>query len=430
MIGLTKDSIKRTESALPLIEAIYKRALNLLNNFIERMASLNPSLPLSMDAYRENMASRLGDEVAEGIIDRKEGFTSQILDIENTILSYTEALNFPKYEGKFLDMSRDLKEMQDALKGMEANYRAQEKILEAFRDFYRKESAAKAKEEVLVDNKKTDNVLDSTLDTDGPSMAYDPDYTPTPLKANRLVPTSTRGVDFGKADQKRANDFGFNLPKLQEEGKNIQAVYVTSSTEEDFGIPGLMSRIAEDSKGQVEEWVDQDDIIAVVMVTETEDGLKMVDVNGDPITEGDPLDTAIWQAMPSSELVQKDSTSMFRPEKEGGPNKDTKKDIIEKYKAWRKDILGNVSGHTSVGEDQNIHFFGRCWTDFIIDGDTIFNPNPNHHPSKSLKNISITISPEGEILDDGYRKSYFYSFYDIQTNQSGQSFICFATVFL
>ena len=34
--------------------------------------------------------------------------------------------------------------------------------------------------------------------------------------------------------------------------------------------------------------------------------------------------------------------------------------------------------------------------------------------------FSIISQTEGEILDDGYRKSYFYSFYDIQTNQSGQ----------
>jgi len=34
--------------------------------------------------------------------------------------------------------------------------------------------------------------------------------------------------------------------------------------------------------------------------------------------------------------------------------------------------------------------------------------------------FSIISETEGEILDDGYRKSYFYSFYDIQTNQSGQ----------
>jgi hypothetical protein len=34
--------------------------------------------------------------------------------------------------------------------------------------------------------------------------------------------------------------------------------------------------------------------------------------------------------------------------------------------------------------------------------------------------FSIISETEGEILDDGYIKSYFYSFYDIQTNQSGQ----------
>ena len=34
--------------------------------------------------------------------------------------------------------------------------------------------------------------------------------------------------------------------------------------------------------------------------------------------------------------------------------------------------------------------------------------------------FSIISETEGEILDDGYRKSYFYSFYDIEANQSGQ----------
>jgi len=90
----------------------------------------------------------------------------------------------------------------------------------------------------------------------------------------------------------------------------------------------------------------------------------------------------------------------------------------EKEFIWGKDILGNVYGHTSVGEDQNIHFFGRCWTDFIIDGDTIFNPNPNHHPSKSLKNISITISPEGEILDARYL-DFAVLFWEALYNENG-----------
>ena len=34
--------------------------------------------------------------------------------------------------------------------------------------------------------------------------------------------------------------------------------------------------------------------------------------------------------------------------------------------------------------------------------------------------FSVISETDGEILDDGYRKSYFYSFYDIKANQSGQ----------
>ena len=34
--------------------------------------------------------------------------------------------------------------------------------------------------------------------------------------------------------------------------------------------------------------------------------------------------------------------------------------------------------------------------------------------------FSVISETDGEILDDGYRKSYFYSFYDIEANQSGQ----------
>lgn len=70
------------------------------------------------------------------------------------------------------------------------------------------------------------------------------------------------------------------------------------------------------------------------------------------------------------------------------------KDLI-----WRKDIIGASNGHMSIGEDGNIHFFGTCWTDFVIDGDTTYNPNENHHPSETMRNISITISTVGEVLD-------------------------------
>ena len=338
MITLTKDAIKQTKRQLPLIEAIYKRALNLLNNFIDRIASLNPGIPLSMDKYRDVMASKLGEEVAEGIIERGEGFTAAILDIENTILSYSEGLKYPKYEERFQKMSQDLKELEDSLGGLEANLRAQQKILEAFREYWREENERKKTEEVLKDNAQTDEVISKTLDTDGGSADWDPDFVPNPLKATRKVPTSTRGKSFGKDHQERANTFGFNLPQMQEDGKNIMAVYVTSSTEKDLGMQGLMARLAEDENGAVDESIDQNDIIAVVMVTENEQGeLVPVDVEGNPITEGNPIDTGIFQVMPNENLTQADGTSMFRPEVV--KDKDLVKEITDKYKAWRTSIF-------------------------------------------------------------------------------------------
>lgn len=71
---------------------------------------------------------------------------------------------------------------------------------------------------------------------------------------------------------------------------------------------------------------------------------------------------------------------------------DDEKDII-----WRKDIIGNISGHTTVGEDQNIHFFGRAWGDFVIDGDTIHHPNDEPYPPS--RNISINFQPDGKIIN-------------------------------
>lgn len=70
------------------------------------------------------------------------------------------------------------------------------------------------------------------------------------------------------------------------------------------------------------------------------------------------------------------------------------KDVI-----WRKDIIGVSNGHMSIGEDGNIHFFGNCVTDFLIDGDTIYHPNEEPNPTDNRRNISITIQPDGEVID-------------------------------
>ncbi|RZW42482.1 MAG: hypothetical protein EX263_12425, partial [Flavobacteriaceae bacterium] len=335
LIGLTKDAIKQTERQLPLIEAIYQRALKLLNNFVDRMVSLNPDIPISIEQYRENMEKFLGEEGAQGVISRNEGFTEQVLDIENTILSYSEGLKFPKHEAKFLDMSKDLKEMQAALVEFEGNLRGQEKILEAFRDFWKQETARQEAEEVLTDNAVVDETLSSSLDVDGETLPFDPDFKPTPLKATHILPTATRGKSFGKDHQERANKFGFNLPKFQAEGKEIQAIYVTSATEESVGLGGLMKKLYPDGTEK-----QHNEMIVVVMVTVTPEGvLYLVDEDGDAITgEFDILNKAIYQTKPLGDLVQEDGTTMFRKE----VTKETREEVVQKYKAWRKEVLGRT----------------------------------------------------------------------------------------
>jgi hypothetical protein len=386
LIGLTKDAITQTERQMPLVEELYQRALKLLNNFVETIASLNPDLPLSIEEYQTNMERFLGEEGAAGVIARREGFTSQIMDIENTILSYSEKLRFPRHEKRFMDMSRDLKELRDNLPKLEANLRAQEKILEAFRDYYREQRDLLKAEETLKDNGKVDTQIDSSLDKEGETQAYDPDFKPLPKKASTILPTATIVSSADSHDyQKRSNEFGFKLPSLQDAGKAIEAVYVTIKTEGAVGMTGLIKKLSTDEQGKLKEGVDPETIIAVVMVTETDEGLVPVDINGDPIKD-DNLNEGIYQVMPLETLTWSNGESMFRET----ASQEVKDEITQRYTEWRGEVLSRNDIDTAFEPMSSFGILSFEEGQRTSVTDAGFVPNENHIQNHKVINVSTT----------------------------------------
>lgn len=336
MINLTVDSIDKSNKQLGLVDELYQKALSLLNDYILRLKEENPKTPLSIDALRDNLEKYLGEVGANTFIENKQGFTNQVLELDNSILEFQEELTFPQLDSKRKSLSKNIKELENGLDTLTKDQIALVKILDAFEDFVKEEELKQATEEILKNNPTILKTLKATQDNDGESSPFDEDYEPEAKKATHIIATASIGKQDGKDHQERANIFGFNLSKMKKAGKNVRGVYVTEKTEESLGLKGLMNKLATDEQGNLKEGVDTSTIIVTVMVTEGE--LIPVDVNGEPITTADILNQAIYQVHPLGDLkwsAQYSDESMFRD----GTPEDIKQAIIKKFKEWREEII-------------------------------------------------------------------------------------------
>jgi len=363
---LTKIA-KNVESAL---DAAIKFALDLIDRFEKKY----PNLPIAPTALREFLNKDLEFKgVYPGYQSYLQANPNLISDLRefDRELADIDDLDVVPNERTLKELNEEIASLNDKLSEYENQIRAKEAVLGRFEEVILNYEKQQQEEKKLLENQK---LLEEVLgtETEGIQTAeFTKEFETSPKKSDEILPRATVGVMRGKPHQIRANNFGFNLEKFENRDK-LRGVYVTSENEDDI-IPGLTDHLRMNEKGQIDETIKKERIIALVIVEEDSDGnITLVDENGKPIPkDAKPLDFAIFQVYPDSELkwgAEFNNESMFRNPKGEGRD-EVISAVTEQYKKWRESVLENPS----LDERHTISAsFGRTEEERDEDGKIIY----------------------------------------------------------
>ena len=406
LLTVTDDTIKRTEGLLDQANDLFVRAVKAIEKFIDNLKEINPDLKtIFLDEYQESMERFLGEEGAKQIIENREGYTRRLIELQGKIAAFTDEMNLPKLQSNIDGLIQDIKDLEKGLEDLTKENNKRKEILNKFQTFVDDQERREKEEALINKNPKVKKAALGTRDTKTvQTRESNVDFEKSSKKPSSILPRSTAGIDRGKPHQTRARNFGIRLPNLSNKDE-IRGIYVTAKTEEALGIPGLTEKLATDERGNIDKSIDTNQTIVMVMVNT--DG-QFVNEFGEPITEGDILEQAIYQVKPdpkfewSSEFSEDGETvSMFRK----GTPQEVIDEVIEKYTAEREEILSDeyvAEPHTiaaSFGqpvfvrdEDGNIVYSTRT---SIADADLV-------QSNQNIQNSQVVIVPtKGDVVSRG-----------------------------
>jgi hypothetical protein len=272
-------------------------------------------------------------------------------------------------EGRLQDVEGQVEQLYKQLNDLGSEYNAKKQILDRFQSVADAYQARKAEETKMMENEQLLAEALGTAESGVQTAEFSKEYEPTAKKSDEIIPRATMGIVRGKPHQIRANTFGFNLNRFANR-KNIRGVYVTSKNEDQL-IPGITDMLRMDEAGQIDEDINKDEIIALVMVQEDEDGnIQLVGVDGQPIPDGaNALESAIFQVFPDANLTwgaEFNNESMFRKD----TPQEVKDAVTKQYKEWRTSVLENPD----LSERHEIEAsFGRVENVTDADGKIIYD---------------------------------------------------------
>lgn len=364
-VGWLKELVNDTGSQINALAKLSKKIEDAIKDFVSLLQSSMQKFDADYPDYirdtferiKENPTFSDGKTLKEYLADY-----AMLEDLQKEI-----SLN----ENQLVAAQESIAELYKQLEDLGNQYNAKKQILDRFQSVADAYLKRKKEEDQMTKNQELINSVLGTADTSVQSAEYSKEFEPAAKKADDIIPRATLGVTDGKSHQVRANTFGFNLNNFPNR-KNIRGVYVTSKNEDKL-IPGLTDRLRIDEAGVINEDIKKDEIIALVMVQEDENGkLQLVGVDGQPIPEGvNPLDAAIYQVFPDADLewgAKFNNESMFRNAK-AEERQELIKSVKQQYKKWRDSVLSM----TDLSEGHEIEAsFGRLENVTDADGKTIF----------------------------------------------------------
>jgi hypothetical protein len=341
-VELTKESIEETSKQIGAlsklingIEEALDSAISLLRNLIDQFEINYPKVPRTMGlAFNEFL------KINPNFLKLKPNYISDLRDLD-TYIAEVEDMDINPSESKLAKLRNEISSLKIQLTSEINELLFKETLLAKLKKTYNEYQASGIEEEKLMKNQELQKRILGTADKDNPEPAvFDKEYEIDSKKTVEIIPRATLSTDRGKPHQKRAQKFGVNFPKFDDETKsNIKGVYITVKNQDQL-IPGLVDHLRTDENG-INEAVDPKRVIAMVMVDNSSGTPILVNEDGQPLTDvqlQDPLNNAIYQVFPLEELKwsgQYGDKSMF-PE---NTPKNVIDDVRSQYAQWRSNVL-------------------------------------------------------------------------------------------
>ena len=342
--GLAINSLSKL---LTNVEGALKTAVDFALDLIKKFESKYPNLPYTPLGLREFLNKDLELKGVypdyQSYLQANPNLLADLTEFERDIAEIDE-LDVTPNERSVTELKDEIEKLYNQINEAEQQLKAKTLVLDRFSDIaeaYKKQEAEeKALEKSLA--LREEFLGTNTEDVQTLTAEDNKGYEATAKKGFFAVVGGTMPIDDGKAHQKRANNFGFRLPKIDPNGDEIFGIVVTSKTEEELGLKGLMQHLYSQDPGSV---------IALVMVKKNDDGTyALVDEFGEPIPAGvDTINNAIYQVFPEKKLTATYNgkvETMFRDEVPA----DMKAALTEQYSAWRDARLAE----TTLGKPKSI----------------------------------------------------------------------------
>lgn len=240
----------------------------------------------------------------------------------STVLKKAEFKNVQKPE------EQDALEFVNSLNNPELSAAIFEEYKKAADGYFKKranDNKVKKGNENILNSQKAESTVEQT-------SVKPAEYEQVNRKTKLVLPRATVSTPQ-LPGYKNSVKFGADMYKFSNR-KQIRGVYVTSKTEEELGLKGLMNYI----KGTSE--VDPSKTIAVVMVEQIGDKIKVVGVDGKTL-DTPTFDTAVFQVMPDPKFQWSktyENKSMFPAD----TTEAEKNAIIKEYTEFVDETLGST----------------------------------------------------------------------------------------
>ena len=255
--------------------------------------------------------------------------TDQQISNEDVSHIMNNAINTVLKKAEFKDVQKpeeqDVLEFVNSLNNPELSTAIFDEYKKAAENYFKKranDNKAKKGNENILNSQKAESTVEQT----GAKAA---EYEQVNRKTKLILPRATVASPQLPGYQNSVK-FGADMYKFSNR-KQIRGVYVTSKNEEELGLKGLMNHI----KGTSE--VDPKKTIAVVMVEQVGDKIKVVGVDGKPL-DNPTFDTAVFQVMPDPKFQwseKYDNKSMFPKD----TTDNEKNAIIKEYTQFVEETL-------------------------------------------------------------------------------------------
>jgi hypothetical protein len=392
-VELTKESIEETSKQIGAlsklingIEEALDSAISLLRNLIDQFEINYPKVPRTMGlAFNEFL------KINPNFLKLKPNYISDLRDLD-TYIAEVEDIDINPSESKLAKLRNEISSLKIQLTSEINELLFKEALLSKLKKTYNEYQASGIEEEKLMKNQELQKRILGTADKDNPEPAvFDKEYEIDSKKTVEIIPRATLSTDRGKPHQKRAQKFGVNFPKFDDETKsNIKGVYITVKNQDQL-IPGLVDHLRTDENG-INEAVDPKRVIAMVMVDNSSGTPILVNEDGQPLTDvqlQDPLNNAIYQVFPLEELKwsgQYGDKSMF-PE---NTPKNVIDDVRSQYAQWRSNVL-------KVEDLSEIHSidvsFGFPEIQKDIDGNKLYDTRTGVESAEFVSGYDIENTP-------------------------------------